>query len=393
MRVICPKRGSFAASRESIEGIEIYRHPLPEAKGACGYVVEYGVALFWQFFLAFRIYLRDGFDVIHACNPPDLIFLVAFPFKLLGVQFIFDHHDLCPELSDSKFGVGRKGRFIRRILLGLERATFRQADASIATNKSYRAIAIRRGGMEPEHVHVVRSAPDLAHWQAVPPDPTLRDVGEFLVGYVGVMGYQEGLANLLASVAHIVHELGRTDIRFILIGDGPELSCLKDDAKVRRIEPWVEFTGRVPDEDLIRILSSCDICVNSDLATPFNNLSSMNKIVEYMALGKPIVQADLHEGRLTAMSASLCATPDDPIDFAEKIVELLADPDRCARMGGTVAPALSRPSHGTARFPVCSRVTSRLSNSTLGLLRGRQRLPTPRYHGRGITNSVGDDHG
>lgn len=393
VRIICPKRGRYAASRETIEGIEIYRHPLPEARGALGYFVEYGVALFWQSFLALRIYLTHGFDVIHACNPPDLIFLVAAPFRWFGVRFIFDHHDLCPELAASKFGTGAKANVIRRILLGLERATFSQADASIATNESYRAIAIRRGGMAPERVHVVRSAPDLAHWQPVPPDPTLREGGEFLVGYVGVMGYQEGLANLLASVQHIVHEKGRTDIRFVLIGDGPELSSLKADAKVRRIEPWVDFTGRVPDDDLIRILSSCDICVNSDLATPFNNLSSMNKIVEYMALGKPIVQADLHEGNLTAMSASLCAAPDDPIDFAEKILELLGDPARRARMGADGRARVVEVLAWDRQVPRLLACYEQVIGLKAQPIAAEPSFHTSRYQDLGVTKIVGDDHG
>ncbi|WP_166802306.1 glycosyltransferase [Microvirga pakistanensis] len=331
--VICPKRGNYQKSREVIDGIEIFRHPLPEARTAWGYPIEYGLALFWQFVLAIRIYVTRGFDVIHACNPPDLIFLTAAPFKLLGVRFIFDHHDLGPELGEAKFGSGRKAAIAQKILRILERATFRLADASIATNGSYRDIAIRRGGMRPERVYVVRSAPDQQKWQSVEADETLRSGARFLVGYVGVMGSQEGLSNLLAAVSEIVNGRGRRDIRFVLIGDGPERASLESEARSLGISEWVEFTGRVPDADLIRILSSCDICVNADIATSFNNLSSMNKIVEYMALGKAIVQVDLAEGRFTAMDAALYAAADDPIDFAEKILELLSDPERMRRMG------------------------------------------------------------
>lgn len=331
--VICPKRGSYQKSHDIIDGIEVFRHPLPEARSAWGYPIEYGSALFWQFTLAARIYLTRGFDVIHACNPPDLIFLVAAPFKLLGVRFIFDHHDLCPELGETKFGTGRKAAAARKILHILERATFHLADASIATNNSYRNVAIQRGGMRPDRVYVVRSAPDQDKWQPVEVDQSLRSKARFLVGYVGVMGSQEGLSNLLAAVSEIVYGRGRRDIRFILIGDGPERTNLEREARSLGISEWVEFTGRVPDADLIRMLSSCDICVNADLATSFNDLSSMNKIVEYMALGKPIVQVDLTEGRFTAMDAALCAAADDPVDFAVKILELLNDKDRMRRMG------------------------------------------------------------
>lgn len=330
--VICPQRGSYSRSRETLDGIEIYRHPLPEARGAWAYPFEYGTALFWQFLIAWRIYLTRGFDIIHACNPPDLIFLTAAPFKLFGVRFIFDHHDLCPELAASKFGTGRKATIIRSLMLFLERATFRLADASIATNQSYRDIAIRRGHMGPDRVYIVRSAPDHERWLPVPADATLRSNFRFLVGYVGVMGSQEGLSNLLLAIRHVVHELGRRDISFILIGDGPERKVLEEQAVADKISEWVRFAGRVSDGDLIRILSSCDICVNADLATPFNNLSSMNKIVEYMTLGKPVVQIDLLEGRFTAMDAALYAAPDDPVDFANKIIELLDDADRLARM-------------------------------------------------------------
>jgi glycosyltransferase involved in cell wall biosynthesis len=331
--IISPKRGSYAKSRETLNGIEIYRHPLPEARNAWAYPFEYGIALFWQVTIAWRIYLTRGFDIIHACNPPDLIFLVAAPFKALGVRFIFDHHDLCPELAETKFGKGRAAAVMRSIMLFLERQTFRLADASIATNQSYRDVAIHRGGMISDRVYVVRSAPDHRLWRPVPADPALRSNSRFLVGYVGVIGSQEGLADLLLAIKHLVHELHRRDISFILVGDGPERKKLEAEARDHGIDDRVHFTGRVSDEDLIRILSSCDICVNADLATPFNNLSSMNKIVEYMALGKPLVQIDLIEGRFTAMESALYAAPNDPKDFADRIIELLSNPERLDDMG------------------------------------------------------------
>nr|WP_246718864.1 glycosyltransferase [Microvirga terrestris] len=391
--IICPKRGKYTASRETIDEIEIYRHSLPEARSAIGYPFEYGIAFFWQLFLAARIYLTRGFRIIHACNPPDLIFLVAAPFKLLGVKFIFDHHDLCPELAVSKFGLGRKQAAIQRALRFLERATFRLADASIATNESYKSVAIRRGGMHPDRVHVVRSAPDLKLWQPAGLDPSLRAGGSHLVGYVGVMGPQEGLSNLLASIAYIVHKLGRRDIRFVLIGDGSELQALQSEAMTRRVDPWVEFTGRVSDHDLIRILSSCDICVNPDLATPFNDLSSMNKIVEYMALGKPIVQVDLAEGRFTAGEASVGAAPDDPIDFAEKIITLLADKEKMEQMGSAARERVADTLSWDRQVPqllACYAQVASHKNETRRYTWSRQsKMPTE----LGPTNLLEDDHG
>ncbi|MBB3021691.1 glycosyltransferase involved in cell wall biosynthesis [Microvirga lupini] len=391
--VICPKRGKYTASRETIDGIDIYRHPLPEAQSAIGYPLEYGIAFFWQLFLATCIYMMRGYKVIHACNPPDLIFLVAAPFKLLGVKFIFDHHDLCPELAVSKFGPGRKHAVIQRALRILERATFRLADASIATNESYKSIAIRRGGMHPDRVHVVRSAPDLKLWRPMDPDPLLRTGAAHLVGYVGVMGPQEGLSNLLTSIEHIIHKLDRRDIRFILVGDGSELQALKSEARARRIDPWVEFTGRVSDQDLIRILSSCDVCVNPDLATPFNDLSSMNKIVEYMALGKPIVQVDLAEGRFTAGEAAIGAAPDDPVDFAEKIVALLADEGTIEKMAlaarQRVADTLSWDRQVPHLLACYAQVASQENQTRRYTWNRRDRMSTK----LSTTNALEDDHG
>jgi glycosyltransferase involved in cell wall biosynthesis len=329
--VICPKAPDYSASHEVIDGIEIFRHPLPtEARGALGYFLEYGAALFWQSWLALRVFLTRGFDAIHACNPPDLIFLVALPYKLLGKRFVFDHHDLNPELYIAKFN---RRDALYRLLCRFERATFRLADMSIATNDSYREIAIARGGMAPEDVVVVRSGPDLARMRPVPPDPAVRGDFRHLVGYVGVMGKQEGISLLLESVRHIVHDLGRKDIGFLLVGSGPELDSLRQEAAALKVAEWVTFTGRVPDADMLRYLCSCDVCVNPDEVNALNDLSTMNKILEYMALAKPVVQFDVKEGRFSAQSASLYAAKNDPRDFAGKILELLDDPERRQEMG------------------------------------------------------------
>jgi glycosyltransferase involved in cell wall biosynthesis len=329
--VIGPSGPGCEARRETIDGIAIFRHPLPlEARGALGYLVEYSAALLWEHLLAWRVFFGRGFDAIHACNPPDLIFLVGAVFKLLGKRFLFDHHDLGPELYEAKFG--RRG-LVHRLLRLFERLSFRLADVVIATNESYRRIAIERGGVDPARVFVVRSGPDLTRLRPVAPVPELRRGRRHLVGYVGVIGKQEGLDYLLHAVRHIVRERGREDVHFAVVGGGPELEALKALAKRLEIEDFVTFAGRVPDSELLAVLSSADVCVNPDAVNPMNDKSTMNKVLEYMALGKPIVQFDLAEGRFSAQEAALYARPNDAVDLAAKLLELLDDPERRRRMG------------------------------------------------------------
>ncbi len=329
--VICPKGKNYERGYEYLEGVHIYRHPLPiEANGAVGYAMEYALALFWQFLLAWRVYFARGFDVIHACNPPDTIFLIGRLFKLLGKRFIFDHHDINPELYEAKFG---RRDFFYRLLCRLERMTFRTADISIATNESYRRIAIERGGMAPERVHVVRSGPDLKRLKRVPPDETLKHGRRYLVGYVGVMGRQEGIDLLLRAARYVVFSQKRTDIHFGLVGGGPELAVLERYATELGIAEYITFTGRVPDAELLRWLNTADVCVNPDVANEMNDKSTMNKIMEYMALGKPIVQFDLTEGRFSALEAAWYARRNDEVDLANKIMALLDAPAERERMG------------------------------------------------------------
>jgi len=329
--VICPKGKSYERGYEYLDGVHIHRHPLPiEANGALGYATEYALALFWQLVLAWRVYFARGFDVIHACNPPDTIFIVGRLFKLLGKRFVFDHHDINPELYEAKFG---RRDFFYRLLCRLERMTFRTADISIATNESYRRIAIERGGMAPERVFVVRSGPDVKRLQRLPGDDALRHGRRYLVGYVGVMGRQEGIDLLLRAVRYIALSLKRSDIHFGLVGGGPELAALRRYASELGVADYVTFTGRVPDVDLLRWLNTADVCVNPDVANEMNDKSTMNKIMEYMALGKPIVQFDLTEGRYSAQEASWYARRNDEIDLANKIVQLLDSPAERARMG------------------------------------------------------------
>jgi glycosyltransferase involved in cell wall biosynthesis len=329
--IICPTGRGCERHFEVLDGIHLYRYDLPlEGSGAAGYAVEYALALAWSFALAWRVLLTRGFDVIHACNPPDLFFLIGGFFKLLGKRFLFDHHDLNPELYEAKFG--RRG-FLHRLLLKLEYWTFRTADVSIATNESYRRVAIERGRMPPERVFVVRSGPSLERMRILPPDERLKRGRRYLVGYVGVMGRQEGIDHLLRAARHIVLELGRSDVHFGLVGGGTSLEEMKALALELGIADHVTFTGRVPDADLLVMLNTADVCVNPDIANEMNDKSTMNKIMEYMALGKPIVQFDLTEGRCTAQRASLYAKKNDALDLAAKIVALLDDPAARAQMG------------------------------------------------------------
>ena len=329
--VICPKGKNYDRSYEYLDGVHIHRHPLPiEANGALGYATEYALALFWQFVLAWRVYLTRGFDVIHACNPPDTIFIVGRLFKLLGKRFVFDHHDINPELYEAKFG---RRDFFYRLLCRLERMTFRTADISIATNESYRRIAVERGGMSPDRVFVVRSGPDVNRLQRLPADVALKHGRRYLVGYVGVMGRQEGIDLLLRAVRYIALSLKRSDVHFGLVGGGPELAALRRYAAELGVADCVTFTGRVPDAELLRWLNTADVCVNPDVANEMNDKSTMNKIMEYMALAKPIVQFDLTEGRYSAQEASWYARRNDEVDLANKIVQLLDSPAERARMG------------------------------------------------------------
>lgn len=330
--IICPTGKGYEKYYEEIDGIHIYRYDLPlEAEGAKGYALEYGAALWHTFRLAWKVRRERGFDVIHACNPPDLLFLIGGFFKLFcRTRFLFDHHDINPELYEAKFG--RRDLFWK-LMVWLERMTFRTADVSIATNESYRRIAIERGKMDPRKVFVVRSGPKLERLRIIPPVEALKKGRTYLVGYVGVMGKQEGIDLLLQAARHIVRNMGREDVHFGLVGGGTSLEDMKALAAELGVADFVTFTGRVPDQEMLEMLNTSDVCVNPDVANEMNDKSTMNKIMEYMALAKPIVQFDLTEGRFSAQDASLYAAKNDATDMAEKMVQLLDDPDLREKMG------------------------------------------------------------
>ncbi|WP_138497561.1 glycosyltransferase family 4 protein [Nostoc sp. PA-18-2419] len=330
--VICPKGKGFEEEYEVIDGVHIYRHSMPpDISSVSGYLREYGTALYWEFRLAHRVWQERGFDIVHICNPPDLLFLIAGWFKLFkGVKVIFDHHDINLEMYEAKYG--RRDIFYYGLSL-VERLTFATADVVISTNESYLSVALTRGRKSPEDVFVVRSGPDLSRFQPLPPNPVYRKGRNYLVGYVGVMGEPEGIDYLLQSVRYIIYEKNRHDIQFMLIGSGPMFEKLQELSQELEVNEYVEFTGRIPDNELLERLSSCDICANPDKKMPYNDRSTMNKIMEYMAMGKPIVQFDLLEGRRSAEAASVYAKGNDVVDFAENILELLEDTQRRQQMG------------------------------------------------------------
>lgn len=327
--IICPQMQGYTKQFEIIEGIEIHRHPLPlEARGAIGYLLEYGAAIYHEIRLAHKIYKKKPFHVIHGCNPPDLIYLTARLFRNKGVKYVFDHHDINPELYIAKYN---KKDFFYRLMCYFERQTFIYAVASIATNESYKKIAIERGKMKAENVQVVRSGPKLDRLKLQKPKDKYKKGRKYLIGYIGVIGEQEGIDLLLESVKYICTK--RQDVQFAIVGGGSDLEILKKLSIDMGLESHVDFYGRVSDQLLLDVLNTADVCVNPDKPTEMNNLSTMNKIMEYMALGKPIVQFDLKEGRYSAQDASLYADNNSTDDFAEKIIYLLNNDSLRSEMG------------------------------------------------------------
>ncbi len=329
--VLCPKDKGYSKGHEVIDGIHIYRHPrVKEGSTPIGYIWEYGCALAFEFLFSLWIYIRHGFHALQGCSPPDNIFLVALPFKLLGVKYIFDHHDASPELYLSKYG---KIDVFYRLQVWLERQTYRFSNVVIATNNSYRDLAITRGRVNPEDVFVVRNGPDPKTMRPVAPDPSLKYGKPYLVGYVGTMSTQDGL-DILLNVALYFKNLGRHDVHFTCVGGGTGLTGLRKMTTQMGLDDQVNFTGRIPDDQLVAILSTADVCVNPDKPCEMNDISTMIKIMEYMALEKPIVQFDSKEGRFSAEAASLYADKENQVpDFANKILDLLDHPDKRLRMG------------------------------------------------------------
>ena len=296
-----------------------------------GYMWEYLYFTSACFVMTLYIAIRHGFDVIHAHNPPDTLFLVAAFYKPFGKKFVFDHHDLCPELYQSRYKAD-KG-FLTSMLGLFEKGSLRLADITIATNESYRDIQIERGKVKPENVFVVRNGPNLHRVAYRPPSERLRNMNRYILCYVGVLNPQDGVDYLMRSLGDLVYKLNRKDCYCVIMGSGDSLEDLRALAKDLKLEGYVELTGGVSDEDLMRNLSAADICVDPDPSSPLNDVSTWIKIMEYMALGKPIVTYDLKETRWSAQDAALYIKPNNEMAFAEGIAKLMDRPDLRAQMG------------------------------------------------------------
>jgi glycosyltransferase involved in cell wall biosynthesis len=330
--VVCPK-GLGDPSYEVVDSVQLYKYrPYAPGGSKFSFVAEYAYSFLATAWATLRARRSGRFAVIQACNPPDIFWPLAAVFRLVeGTKFVFDHHDLCPELYRSRFPGGAK--LPLKGLLALERRTHRTADHVIATNDSYREIAITRSGKPAADVTVVRTGPDPQRLKPGDVDPELRRGHRFLVAYIGVMGPQDGVDIAVRAAGHVVHKLGRDDIAFTFIGSGDcfeELVALRDELG---LAGHVEFTGRAPDELVSRILSTADVGLSPDPKNPLNDVSTMNKTMEYMAFELPVVAFDLRETRVSAGDAAVYVEPNDERAYAEAIVALMDDEPRRARLG------------------------------------------------------------
>jgi len=330
--VVCPK-GKGDPAYQVIDGVELYKYrPYAPGGSKVSFIAEYAYSFAATAWAAVKARRSGRFAVIQACNPPDVFWPLGLAFRAVeGTAFVFDHHDLCPELFQSRFPTGPKLPY--KGLLALERRTHQAADHVISTNDSYREIAMTRGGKRPEDVTVVRTGPDLRRLRPGEPDPELRRGHEFLVAYIGVMGPQDGVDIVVRAADIVVNQLGRDDIAFTLIGSGDcydELVALRDELG---LAGTVEFTGRAPDELVMRIMSTAQAGLSPDPKNPLNDVSTMNKTMEYMAFGLPVVAFDLRETRVSAGDAAVYVQPNDERQYAEAIVALLDDEPRRALMG------------------------------------------------------------
>jgi glycosyltransferase involved in cell wall biosynthesis len=344
--VICPKAKKLPLAFEIIDGISVYRHALPlEASGRFGFVVEYLSALFHECRLLAKIACGPGFDVIQVCNPPDVLFLNALPYKLFGKRLVFDLHDLCPELSEAKFG---RRRMLRRLLLVAEKLTIKAADLVVCANDVYRDTAIRRGGKQPEDVVAVYSVPRQGVVRRVDPGAALRRGARIVVGYIGVIANQDGVDHFIRMMDCLVNDLGRKDLRAIVVGDGPALASVSDLANRLGLSDAVTFTGYLSGDELMAALSAFDIGIIPDPVNPYNDTISMNKVFEYSALGVPSVAYPLSETRRLLGSAAHYADDATPQGLARACLRLIDD-DAARLACGRQANALADEKFSWAR--------------------------------------------
>lgn len=331
--IISPK--GVKDQRESsicIDGIHIYRYHLPVIEQKfIGHIVEYSIALMMTFLLSVKVLFKQGFDVIHTANPPDIFFLIGMFYHMLGKKFIFDQHDLSPELFQVIFK--KRAQLIYKVMRFFELCSCTMADVVIVTNESQKRFAIQRSHCQPEKVFVVRNGPVMKYWYELLSNPTLKTGQPFLLGYIGIMGVQDGVDNAIYALEELVHRRGRNDISLILLGDGPYLPVLRTLAHDLRLENHINFMGLIPHEDVASILSRIDIGLIPDPLNGLNEYSTMMKTMDYMAASKPIVAFDLEETRCSAGESALYARPNLVQDFADKVEELLADAELRCKMG------------------------------------------------------------
>ena len=333
--VICPS-AKGQPSREIVNGVAVYRYPAPpSAHGLFSYLWEYAYSMAASFLLSLLVFVREGFDAIHAHNPPDTFVFIAMFYKIVGKRFVYDHHDLSPEMYVARFNSGGKP-LVYRVLVELEKLSCRVADHVIVTNESYKRVAGDRAHIPEERITIVRNGIELSRaLVSVDPDPALRQMRKTIIGYVGVMGVQDGVDYLLRTLKYLLRGLGRSDFYCVIVGFGDALEDLKALAQELALQDHVQFTGPVFGEKLRQLLAAADICVDSSPANPYTDRSTMCKIMEYMSLGKPIVAFDLFEHRFTARGAAVYVTPNDEPGFARALAQLMDDPDRRMALGAT----------------------------------------------------------
>jgi glycosyltransferase involved in cell wall biosynthesis len=336
--VICPVSAQYPGRYELLDGIAIYRHPLPfEARGKLAFLFEYLNALFHEGRLLLKVALTRGFDVIQVCNPPDILCLNALPYKLLGKRLVFDHHDLCPELFVAKFG--RKG-FFHRLLFIAEKLTIRCADLVISANETYRRVAIERGGKKPDDVVTVYSVPEQARMQRTAPNPALRKGARIVLGYVGVIGTQDGVDHFVRMLDHLLKGGSRNDIVGVVVGDGPALAASRDLARDLGIADSITFTGYLQGQELMAAISTFDVGIIPDPVNEYNDKISMNKVFEYSAFGVPSVSYDLSETRQLLGATGQYADDATPEGLARAALPLIED-DALRVARGRAAKALA----------------------------------------------------
>ena len=331
--IIGPKgTKEYRESYICIEGIHVYQYRVPtSANKYITYIAEYGLAMLLTFLLSFRVLFRHGFDVIHAANPPDTFFMIGLFYRLLGKKFVFDQHDLSPEVFQVKFN-GRMSS-LHKLLLFLEWCSYRAAHLIITPNLAVKRFAIERGRFDDSRVFVVRNVPALERIKLVTPEPELKKGRRFLLAYVGAMEVQDGVENILYALHDLIYKRDRQDVSLVMMGDGGHAPTLRALAQELALDEFVNFTGWLEAKDIVRYLTVADVGLTPEPANGLNEYCTMVKTMEYMALGKPVVAFDLAETRLSAQDAALYAIPNLVEDFASKIAILLDDEQLRVKMG------------------------------------------------------------